>query len=127
MAEDLTGGFPRYQISTSYGAFTMRADTWEEFQEQLLKVAGQEAAEHTLRQLKTEFANWSSGDRPSSGGGGGFKKKEAAPADPDAPSCSHGPMAKRTGAKGTFYACQGKDANGDFLWKSRRACPSVNA
>lgn len=120
--------FPKFQINLDYdaGMFTLRAETFEEFTEGLIKAGDQDIAEALLAKIKTGLENLI--DTPPRGrqstaqdalekGGVHTTRLE----DRLCPGHKVA-MTLKDGKRGKFWSCNGKTANGDWAWKAGEGC-----
>lgn len=122
--------FPKFQMNLDYdtGMFTLRAETWDEFVENLTVAAGEETAESLILKIKGGFealmdvpprtrseaqANLNQGGIKTTPIGGGEYK--LCPGHKVA-------MTLKDGKRGKFWSCNGKTANGDWAWRKGEGC-----
>lgn len=125
--------FPKFQINLDYdaGMFTLRAETWDEFVENLTVAGGQDTAEALLAKIKAGLENLIDTPprgRPSAAQDALAKGGIETTALEDKLCPGHKvPMTLKTATKGArvgnkFWSCNGKNAAGDWAWKSGEGC-----
>jgi len=127
--------FPKFQINLDYpyGMFTVRAETYDEFVESLSVSAGEETAERILDKIKTGFADLlatpararrSEDDAQGKLADGGINttrlEDKLCPGHKVAMTLKVAKTGARKGNK--FWSCNGKDAQGNWAWKSGEGC-----
>lgn len=125
--------FPKFQINLDYdaGMFTLRAETWEEFVEGVTRAGDQEIAEAILGKIKTGLENLIDTPprgRPSAAQDalekGGIQttrlEDKLCPGHKVAMTLKTATKGQRAGNK--FWSCNGKNAAGDWAWKSGEGC-----
>ncbi len=126
--------FPKFQMNLDYdtGMFTVRAESYDEFVENLTATAGEETAERILDKIKTGFANLLAtpprtrreDDAQGKLADGGIQTSKL---EPRLCPGHNTPMTLKKGRRGEFWSCNGKLANGDFAWKSGEGCKAEDA
>ncbi len=122
--------FPRFQINLDYpyGMFTVRAESYDEFVENLTATAGDETAERILDKIKDGFSDLlatpartrrSEDDAQGKLSDGGIQTSKLE--DKLCPGHKV-PMTKKSGKRGDFWSCNGKTSNGDWAWKAGEGC-----
>ena len=126
--------FPKFQINLDYdaGMFTLRAETWDEFVENLTVAGGQETAEAILGKIRTGLDNLvDTPARPRPGSAaqdqlaaGGVQttrlEDKLCPGHNVAMTLKTATKGQRIGNK--FWSCNGKNAAGDWAWKTGEGC-----
>lgn len=126
----MSEGYPKFQINLDYdtGMFTVRAESHEEFVNNLVLVAGQETADRLLEKIETGFANLlttpprqrrDEDDAQGKLRDGGIETTKLV--DKLCPGHKVA-MTKKSGRRGDFWSCNGKLENGDFAWKTGEGC-----
>ncbi len=126
----MTSAFPKFQINLDYpyGMFTVRAESFDEFAENLAVTAGEETAERILDKIKAGFADLlatpararrSEDDAQGKLADGGIQTSKLE--DKLCPGHKV-PMTLKNGKRGQFWSCNGKTANGDWAWKANEGC-----
>lgn len=126
--------FPKFQINLDYdaGMFTLRAETWEEFVEALTKAGDQDVAEALLAKIHTGLENLvdtPARPRPGSVAQDALEKGGVQTSRLEDKLCPGHKVAMtlKTATKGAragnkFWSCNGKNAAGDWAWKSGEGC-----
>ncbi len=126
--------FPKFQINLDYdaGMFTLRAETWDEFVENLTVAGGQDTAEAILGKIKIGLENLvDTPARPRPGSAaqdtlaaGGVSttrlEDKLCPGHRVAMTLKEAKTGARKGNK--FWSCNGKNAAGDWAWRSGEGC-----
>ncbi len=134
--------FPKFQINLDYpyGMFTVRAESYDEFVENLTATAGDETAEAILAKIKDGFADLLStparqrrheDDAQGKLADGGIQTSRAGGGATYYLCEGHKePMALRDGKRGKFWSCTAKIQHGpnkgDFAFKHGEACKPVD-
>lgn len=117
----MSAEFPKFQISLprEVGMFTVRADTFEEFTESLIRVGDQDVAESVLARIRAGLEALADGDVQSTLAAGGIKTTRLE--DKLCPGHKVA-MTLKDGKRGKFWSCNGKTASGDWAWKAGEGC-----
>lgn len=122
--------FPKFQINLDYpyGMFTVRAESYDEFVENLTATAGEETAERILDKIKAGFADLLATpartrrdpeDAQGKLADGGIQTTKLV----DKLCPGHGvAMTKKSGKRGDFWSCNGKNAEGKWAWQVGEGC-----
>lgn len=135
----MTDVFNKYQVSlgSNYGMFTLRCNDYDEMRAELTVITGhQHAADAILAHINRGFAQMA-GSAPMEQTVPDkhdtvvqmVKEQLGATEMDSTPRCAgHAvPMALRSGNKGQFWACQGKDPeSGKYAWQVGKGCKTQN-
>lgn len=128
----MSAGFPKFQINLDYdtGMFTVRAESFDEFIENLTAATegNTDLVEALVKKIHGGFQHLldvpprNRQEAQANLKAGGIDSTHVA--DIEYKLCpGHGvPMTKKNGKRGPFWSCNGKNANGDFAWKSGEGC-----
>lgn len=140
----MTNGYNRYQLNLGpeFGMFTLRVDDYDEFKAELTTITGRsDAADAILAHINRGLAKLAGAAHAAPQASPPPDKHDvvvqlvkdelgAKEVDMDkSPRCAgHGvPMALRSGNKGQFWACQGKDPeSGKYAWQVGKGCKTQN-
>lgn len=126
----MSAGFPKFQINLDYdtGMFTLRAESWDEFVENLTVAAGEETAEALILKIRGGFEHLmdvpprTRSEAQANLKAGGIDSTVVEDRQYKLCPGHKVPMTKKSGKRGPFWSCNGKAANGDYAWKSGEGC-----
>lgn len=130
--------FPKFQMNLDYdtGMFTLRAEGWDEFVENLTVAAGEETAEALILKIKGGFEHLmdvpprTRSEAQANLKAGGINTTLVEDVEYNLCPGHKEPMALRNGKKGKFWSCTAKITSGpnkgDFAWKHGEGCKPVD-
>lgn len=122
--------FPKFQMNLDYdtGMFTLRAETWDEFVENLTVAAGQETAEALILKIKGGFEHLmdvpprTRSEAQGNLAAGGIKSEPVGGGEYKLCPGHKVAMTLKDGKRGKFWSCNGKTASGDWAWRKGEGC-----